>query len=43
GSRYWHDMASRIKNAYRNYKAFQFECSNRIKNAFRNYKLYRQR
>ncbi|EFA78349.1 myosin IC [Heterostelium album PN500] len=41
--RYWHDMASRIKNAYRNYKAFQYECSNRIKNAFRNYKLYRQR
>ncbi|KAN0022743.1 hypothetical protein ACTFIU_005479 [Dictyostelium citrinum] len=41
--RYWHDMASRIKNAYRTYKAFQFECANRIKNAFRNYKLYRQR
>ncbi|GAM28278.1 hypothetical protein SAMD00019534_114540 [Acytostelium subglobosum LB1] len=41
--RYWHDMASRIKNAYRNYKAFQFECSNRIKNAFKNYKMYRHR
>ncbi|KYQ88475.1 myosin IC [Tieghemostelium lacteum] len=41
--RYWHDMASRIKNAYRNYKSFQEECSNRIKNAFRNYKLYKVR
>ncbi|EGG25063.1 myosin IC [Cavenderia fasciculata] len=41
--RYWHDMASRIKNAYRNYKSFQYECSNRIKNAFRNYKNYRTR
>jgi len=41
--RYWHDMASRIKNAYRNYKAFQFECANRIKNAFKNYKLYKVR
>eukprot|EP01132_Coremiostelium_polycephalum_P001010 gene1010-1280_t len=41
--RYWHDMASRIKNAYRTYKQFQYECANRIKNAFRNYKLYRTR
>eukprot|EP01111_Echinosteliopsis_oligospora_P014913 TRINITY_DN5735_c1_g3_i1.p1 TRINITY_DN5735_c1_g3~~TRINITY_DN5735_c1_g3_i1.p1 ORF type:complete len:1138 (+),score=396.14 TRINITY_DN5735_c1_g3_i1:202-3615(+) len=39
--RYWHNMVSRIKNAFRNFIAFKASCSNRIKYAYRTYKQYR--
>ena len=38
---YYHNMVSRIKNAYRNWKNFKHECSNRIKNAFRTFKQFK--
>ena len=35
-------QVSRIKNAYRNHKAFKHECSNRIKSAYLCFKAFKQ-
>lgn len=39
---YFQNMVSRIKNAYRTWKAFKSECATRIKAAYRNYLNFKQ-
>eukprot|EP00026_Physarum_polycephalum_P000803 Phypoly_transcript_00804.p1 GENE.Phypoly_transcript_00804~~Phypoly_transcript_00804.p1 ORF type:complete len:1167 (+),score=243.05 Phypoly_transcript_00804:427-3927(+) len=36
--RYWHNMASRIKNAYKNYKEYRTTCARTLQNYWRLYK-----
>ncbi len=38
---YYQYMTSRIKNAYRNWKAYKHDCVSRIKNAFKNFRAFK--